>query len=182
MATIHKRNRRYLYTLLLLPLLQGCVHLFSSDAFDESRNTFYTRDYYWDDPRLPLIEPFELWKTPIGGWLINIGEIHSDDIVPTEKYGPVDRVYCSNEIIYCHVLENAPGHDPQLPQLSYPERWFTINMGDMTMTHYQGEASFRSGIGDSIYSLLQPPDTLYAHFSEDIWTLPWIPDSVKSTK
>ena len=48
----------------------------------------------------------------------------------------------------------------------------------MTITNYDGEKSFRTAIGDSIYSLLQSPDTLYAHFCDDIWALPWIPDTV----
>ncbi|MBR4300458.1 MAG: hypothetical protein IKT84_00885 [Bacteroidales bacterium] len=65
-----------------------------------------------------------------------------------------------------------------MPQLSYPERWFIINMENMTITNYDGEKSFRTAIGDSIYSLLQSPDTLYAHFCDDVWTLPWIPDTV----
>lgn len=171
-------GKRCLIALLTLPLLQGCVRSFSSKTFDESRNSFYTRCYYWENPRFPLIEPFELWKTPVGGWLINIGEVKSEDIVPTEKYGPVDLIYCSNEMIYCHVLENAPGHNPQMPQLSYPKRWFTINMGNMTMTNYEGEDSFRAGIGDSIFALLQNPDSLYARFCDDVLALPWIPDSV----
>ena len=178
MAALDLRKSRCLIALLTLSLIQGCVRPFSFKMFDECGDSFYTRNNYWESPRFPLIEPFELWKTPIGGWLINIGEIKSEDIVPTEKYGPVDLVYCSNEIIYCHVLENVPGHNPQMPQLSYPERWFTINVGNMTITNYNGEEPFRIGIGDSIYSLLKNPDTLYAHFCDNIWTLPWIPDSV----
>lgn len=66
----------------------------------------------------------------------------------------------------------------KMPQLSYPERWFTINIGNMTMTNYEGEDSFRAGIGDSIFALLQNPDSLYARFCDDVWALPWIPDSV----
>lgn len=48
----------------------------------------------------------------------------------------------------------------------------------MTMTNYEGEDSFRAGIGDSIFALLQNPDSLYARFCDDVWALPWIPDSV----
>lgn len=180
MGTIGFRKKRYIIALLILPLLQGCVRSFNTNEFDDGRNSFYTRNYYWENPRFPLIEPFELWKTPIGGWSINIGEIKSDDIVPTEQYGPVDLVYCCNDIIYCHVLENAKGHNPQMPQLSFPERWFTINTGNMTMTNYKGDEDFRTGIGDSIYSLLQCPDTLFVRFCDDIWALPWIPDSVNN--
>lgn len=171
-------RRAILFAFLALPLIQGCIRPFSPKVFDDSRNSFYTRDYDLDDPRIPLIEPFELVKTPIGGWSINIDAIESDDIVPGETYSPVDLVYCSNEMIYCHVLENAPGHCPQLPQLSFPERWFTINMADTTITNYKGGQVFRAGIGDSIYLLLKTPDTLYAHFCDDIWALPWIPDTV----
>jgi hypothetical protein len=178
MVTFDLRKKRYLIALLTIPLLQGCVRPLKFNAFDDGRNSFYTRNYYWENPRFPLIEPFELWKTPIGGWSINIGEIQSEHIVSTEKYGPVDLVFCSNNIIYCHVLENAPGHNPQMPQLSYPERWFTINMDNMTMTNYDGKDAFRAGIGDSIYSLLQSPDSLYVHFCHDVWALPWIPDTV----
>ncbi len=175
-------SRASLLAFLALPLIQGCVRPFSPQVFDDSRNSFYTRDYDLDDPRIPLIEPFELVKTPIGGWSINIGEIEAEDIVPGETYSPVDLVYCSHEMIYCHVLENAPGHCPQLPQLSFPERWFTINMVDTTITNYIGEQSFRAGIGDSVYSLLKSPDTLYAHFCDDIWALPWLPDTVKTAE
>lgn len=178
MYTLNLRKNRCLITLLTLSLIQGCVRPFNSKTFDDTRKSFYTRNYYWENPRFPLIEPFELWKTPIHGWSINIGEIKSEDIVPTEKYGPVDLVYCSNEIIYCHVLENILGHNPQMPQLSYPERWFIINMENMTITNYNGLESFRTAVGDSIYSLLQTPDTLYAHFCDDIWALPWMPDTV----
>ena len=178
MYTFNSRKNKLRIALLTLFLIQGCLRPFNFEMFDNGRKSFYTRDYYWDCPRFPLIEPFEIYKLPIGGWSINIGELESDDIISGEEYRPVDLVYCENDIIYCHVLENIKGHNPHIPELSYPERWFIVNLKNMTITNYDGEKSFRTAIGDSIYSLLQSPDTLYAHFCDDIWALPWIPDTV----
>lgn len=149
------------------------------DAFDNSRNSFYTRDYSLEDPRFPLVEPLELCKTSIGGWEINIGDLDIEGVTPTECYGPVDRIFCNDGIVYCHVLENVKGVNSQLPDVSFPERWFSVDPKSLKMTSYKGEEAFRGGIGDSIYSLLACPDTLFEIFKKDVRSIPWIPDTVK---
>lgn len=160
-------------------VIQGCSLTDDLDAFDNSRNSFYTRDYSLEDPRFPLIEPLELCKTSIGGWEINIGVLDIDGVTPTECYGPVDRIFCNDGIVYCHVLENVKGFNSQLPDAAFPERWFSVDLNNLKMTNYKGEESFRKGIGDSIYSLLNAPDTLFEDFKKDVMSLPWIPDTVK---
>lgn len=167
----------------IIPMLTSCSSDKRKEALywltwnEKPRRTFYTCSEFVDDPRFPLIYPFDMVKPDCFGWSINVGQCKQDDIVEGERYIMVDLVYCDSNMIYCHNAEHKGG-DGIFPSFPQPERWFTIDLHKMHLTLYKDSFDFYSNIGDEAAEHLQHPDEYFAAFDSDVFALPWIPDTV----
>lgn len=139
------------------------------------RRSFYMRCVSFDVPRFPLRYPFEMTK-PIKEWLINVSELGQEDVIGS--YGPIDRIYCDEKMIYAHNIAKPKGCNPDLPDFYVPERWFTIDMDRMHLELYSDSTDFYNHINEKAASQLRHPDFFYSAFDTNVFALPWIPDTV----
>lgn len=177
------KKKCYIYIIILIIIsFCGCKKIWNNfvDAifttkeieqkYGKPRTTFYTCPFSDRDPRIPIINPIEMFKDEELGWSLRTiglsgasGDFHQIDLM----YGDSLNLYFHAKDIH-YSVNNYDFYQS--------EKWFLVQSHEKALIVFSEKKSFLQKVGQEIVDKMLSPDTYYEMFYEDANSLPWIPN------
>ena len=137
------------------------------------RTTFYTCLFSDRDPRIPIINPVEMYKDEELGWTLRTIGLNGDGACG--DYHQIDLMYGDSLNLYFHKEEIS--YSVNGISFNDSEQWFLVQIHDKKLVAFSEKDSFLQKVGNEVFEKMIHPDRYYEKFSEDAHSLPWIPDN-----
>ena len=118
--------------------------------YGEPRTTFYTCPLSDRNPRIPIINPVEMFKDE-----------------------EIDLMYGDSLNIYLHAGELH--YTVNNYSFYQSEKWFLLQIHEKKLISFSEKESFLQKVGQGTVDKMISPDTYYEMFRKEANSLPWIP-------
>lgn len=172
-----------LFILMMILTFNGCKNTWSSfvdtvlntkeieQEFGKPRTTFYTCLYSDRDPRIPIINPVEMYKDEELGWTLRTIELNGNSTCG--DYHQIDLMYGDSINLYFH--KNSISYSMNNISFHDSEQWFLVQLHEKKLVVFSEKNSFLQ-VGNEILDKMISPDIYYERFCKDSHSLPWIPN------
>ena len=141
-------------------------------GYGKPRTTFYTCLFSDRDPRIPIVNPVEMYKDEELGWTLRTIELNGDDACG--DYHQIDLMFGDSLNLYFHKKEIS--YSVNGMSFNDSEQWFLVQLLEKKLVVFSEKEFFLQKVGNEIFEKMMPPDMYYERFCEDANLLPWIPD------
>ena len=139
--------------------------------YGESRTTFYTCPLSDRNPRIPIINPVEMFKDEELGWTLRTIGLNADSV--WGDYHQIDLMYGDSSNIYLHAGELH--YTVNSYNFYQSEKWFILQIHEKKLIGFSEKKSLLQKVGKETVEKMISPDNYYELFHEDVNSLPWIP-------
>ncbi|MCR5554684.1 MAG: hypothetical protein K6F29_04030 [Bacteroidales bacterium] len=183
------KKKKFFYTIIIIPIMLsfcGCKKIWGNfvdyifntkeieQKYGEPRTTFYTCPLSDRDPRIPIINPVEMYKDEELGWTLRTSGLKVEDTVIGDCH-QIDLMYGDSLNLYLHAGElhySVNNHS-----FYQSEKWFLLQIYEKKIIFsFSEKRNFLQKVGQEIVDNMVSPDTYYEMFYEDANSLPWIPN------
>lgn len=176
-------KKKIIYIIIMLSFC-GCKRIWSDfvDVFfnteetghmyGEPRTTFYTCPLSDRNPRIPIINPVEMFKDEELGWTIRTLGLNVDTTVCGDC-PQIDLMYGDSLNIYLHAGELH--YTVNNYSFYQSEKWFLLQIHEKKLISFSKKESFLQKVGQGTVDKMISPDTYYEMFRKEANSLPWIP-------
>ncbi len=140
--------------------------------YGEPRTTFYTCPLSDRNPRIPIINPVEMFKDEELGWTIRTLGLNVDTTVCGDC-PQIDLMYGDSLNIYLHAGELH--YTVNNYSFYQSEKWFLLQIHEKKLISFSEKESFLQKVGQGTVDKMISPDTYYEMFRKEANSLPWIP-------
>ena len=143
----------------------------TGQMYEESRTTFYTCPLSDRNPRIPIINPVEMFKDEELGWTLRTIGLNADSV--WGDYHQIDLMYGDSSNIYLHAGELH--YTVNSYNFYQSEKWFILQIHEKKLIGFSEKNSLLQKVGKETVEKMISPDNYYELFHEDVNSLPWIP-------
>lgn len=140
--------------------------------YGEPRTTFYTCPFSDRNPRIPIINPVEMFKDEELGWTLRTWGLKVEDTVLGDC-PQIDLMYGDSLNLYLHAGElHYTFYNHSFYQ---SEKWFLLQIPEKKIISFSEKRNFLQKVGQGTVDKMISPDTYYEMFRKEANSLPWLP-------